>query len=392
MPLPELQSLLRNLAELLIPLFGHRFSHIGSLYSEEGKFKSQVTPPKGSIEEPPNGISTDEDDHGHIPTPKPAELTRVSSIDFAFGSSLPTPTRTPFTAIPTPRHEKTHFSGLALAHALSSRPIATFVRSRSSIPVAPSPQAFHVGPIISWPFFGSNRGDLSHTSFPPEIDRGPWASNAAYLRACANREVLGVARENEGRAKPHRLHLDPDDVLPRGAKRRTKKGEYVWGYGFVRRARLAGYGEDDEESEDGVPGDEESEIPPDDREESDEDSSPGSPTLSVNSDADEDTMYSDYRRFQRSTFLIAELSRREKRVRGEMERWRRCMASLEDVLKEVAEKVLANDSRHKEGVGGTNTVKKDEVFSLDCHDLSLDNVFVDQKDHSKIVRFSYWKI
>jgi hypothetical protein len=28
-----------------------------------------------------------------------------------------------------------------------------------------------------------------------------------------------------------------------------------------------------------------------------------------------------------------------------------------------------------------------EAFGLDCHDLSLENIFVDDNDHSKIVRF-----
>ena len=57
------------------------------------------------------------------------------------------------------------------------------------------------------------------------------------------------------------------------------------------------------------------------------------------------------------------------------------MVTLEGVLKEVAGKVQANHSRHKEGVGGEEA----GLYSLDCHDLSLDNVFVDEKDHSKIV-------
>ncbi|KAL5521525.1 hypothetical protein ACEPAF_2273 [Sanghuangporus sanghuang] len=393
MPLPQLQAILKHLAELLIPLFGHRFSHVGSLYFEEGKYNSTVKPPPLNTETIPDGNVVEDDDHGHVPTPKPSQMTRinsVNSIDYAFGSSLPTPTRTPScdtTGLPTPKHEKPHFSGLSLAHLASSRLVLAVGRHRWSLPAPSLPQSFHVGPIISWPFFGSNRGDLSHTSFPPEIERGPWTSTPPYLRACVNREVLGVARENEGRAKPHRLHLDPDDVLPRGAKKRSKKGEYVWGYGFVKRARLAGFEDEDEEDEEQPGEDDESELPSDDRVESDDDSSSDSPALSIGSDVDEDMMYQDYRRFQRSTFLIAELQRREKRVRGEMERWRRCMIVLEGVLEEVVGKVQANHSRHKEGVGGN----EEGLFSLDCHDLSLDNVFVDEKDNSKITCIIDWE-
>ena len=95
---------------------------------------------------------------------------------------------------------------------------------------------------------------------------------------------------------------------------------------------------------------------------------------SLNSDDDEDTMYRDYRRYQRTTFLVAELSRREKQVRNEMGRWERCMERLEDVLKEV---------KQAASIGVTS--KSKEMFGLDCHDLSLDDVFVDERDPSKIV-------
>ena len=126
-----------------------------------------------------------------------------------------------------------------------------------------------------------------------------------------------------------------------------------------------------------------SEDEPSSDEEEDSDSSDGlSPARSLssasasslNSDDDEDTMYRDYRRFQRTTFLVAELSRREKQVRSEMGRWERCMKRLEKVLEEVKEAA---------SVGVTDKGK--ERFGLDCHDLSLDNVFVDENDPSKIV-------
>ncbi|KAH8115884.1 hypothetical protein DFH11DRAFT_1506822 [Phellopilus nigrolimitatus] len=387
MPLEQLVALLRNLAELLMPLFGHRFSHIGSLYSGEGKFNSEV---KVSTSEEGTDIEIGKEDHEHVLTPTLASVARTSSVDFAFGSSLPTPTRTPSMStigLPTPRPGKTQFSALSMTPTSLSRSatVMNLPHRALSLPSAPA-QRFHVGPIISWPFFGSHRGELSHTSFPPEVERGPWVTGAAYARACANREVLGVARENEGRAKPHRLHLDPDDVVPRGAKGNSKKGEYVWGYGFVRRARLAGYGEGDEDEDDEDVREGGSETPSDDRDDSDEESSSGSPSPSIGSDVDEDVMYRDYRRFQRSTFLVAELSKREKRVRNEMDRWRKCMGALEGVLKEVIEKAKGSD-----GVSSRSEDEGMEMFSLDCHDLSLDNVFVDEKDPSKISCIIDWE-
>ena len=181
---------------------------------------------------------------------------------------------------------------------------------------------FHVGPIISWPFFGSNRGDLVH---PTEIDLGPWPTTHAYLQACVNREVRGVIRENEGKAAPHRIHLDPDEIQS------------------SRHHHLPA-----------VPGDRSDDSDEWDIEESEEEwDGPG------------DTMYRDYRRHQRCTFLVAHLNEREQNVRGEMNRWKQMMERLMALI---------------ESPSG-----RPEQFSFDLHDLSLENIFVDTKDHSKIV-------
>ncbi|TFY76329.1 hypothetical protein EWM64_g7681, partial [Hericium alpestre] len=185
----------------------------------------------------------------------------------------------------------------------------------------PSP-GFEVGPIISWPFFGSNRGDLAH---PTEIDRGPWSTTHAYFEACAAREIAGVQSENAGKTAPHRLHLDPDEILS------------------SRHHHLRA-----------VPGDRSDESDEWDWEDSEgECEGPG------------DTMYRDYRRMQRSTFLVSHLSQREDAVRREMARWIRMMERLAAGLPEL---------------GG-----RSEEFGLDLHDLSLENVFVDPHDTSKIV-------
>lgn len=179
---------------------------------------------------------------------------------------------------------------------------------------------YHVGPIISWPFFGTHRGELEH---PNELNRGPWQTSGSYFASCAEREITGVVRENEGRSAPHRLHLDPDEIMS------------------SRHHRLRA-----------VPGDESDESDEWDLEESEEEwEGPG------------DAMYRDYRRMQRSTFLVAHMSQREERVRKEMARWMTMMDRLV--------KVTLDDTP--------------EQFGLDCHDLSLENIFVDADDNSKIV-------
>jgi hypothetical protein len=158
---------------------------------------------------------------------------------------------------------------------------------------------------------------------PDEINRGPWSTAKDYFASCAEREIKGVIREAEGKAAPHRLHLDPDQI-------QTSRHHHVKA----------------------VPGDQSDDSDEWDLEESEEEwEGPG------------DIMYSDYRRMQRCTFLVAHISRREESVRKEMERWVNMMERL----------VYA--------VGNQGN----EEFGIDCHDLSLDNVFVDADDNSKIV-------
>jgi hypothetical protein len=183
-----------------------------------------------------------------------------------------------------------------------------------------TPSELHVGPIISWPFFGSNRGDDT------EIDRGPWTSTHAYLLSCMEREIKGVIRESEGKAAPHRLHLDPDEI-------HSSRHHHMQA----------------------VPGDQSDDSEEWDLEESEEEwDGPG------------DTMYRDYRRMQRSTFLVAHVVQREHDARQEMERWIRVMERL-----------------------GVGTEQDAESFGLDCHDLNLENIFVDENNHSNIVSFIF---
>ncbi|KAI0305262.1 hypothetical protein B0F90DRAFT_1702927 [Multifurca ochricompacta] len=272
MPHKSLLALLDNLASIIIPLFAHRFSNIGSLYNS----------PLFSPTQPITAWSSS------MPTPTPASV------------SFPTPNPTKL-----------------LPNGFNLHP-----------PPHKASGEFHVGPIVSWPFFGSNRGDLIH---PTEIDLGPWPTARAYLQACVEREIQGVIRENEGKAAPHRLHLDPDEIQS------------------SRHHHLQA-----------VPGDCSDDSDEWDIEESEEEwDGPG------------DLMYSDYRRHQRSTFLVAHLDQREQSVRDEMNRWKRMMEKLIGLIE--------------------NPSGKPEQFGLDPHDLSLENIFVDSKDHSKITCVIDWE-
>ncbi|KZV76710.1 hypothetical protein PENSPDRAFT_646163 [Peniophora sp. CONT] len=277
----QLTGLLDNLASLVIPLFAHRFPSIGSLY-----FGTDAS-------EPP-------------PTPS------------AFAPTIPTPT------IPSTSFRPLTPSSNASSHGTTPRTNSSYFAHTQQQPA----QAFHVGQIISWPFFGSNRGDLRH---PVEIDRGPWTSTEEYFRACARREEQGVLRENEGTAAPHRLHLDPDEI-----------------YSSRHRHTNA------------VPEDKSDDSDEWDRDDSDDDVTdwPG------------DNMYRDYRRAQRTAFLISTLSQREQRLREEMARFIRVMHAL-----------------------GANSDPNGapEEFGIDCHDLSLENIFVDPENPSKITCIIDWE-
>jgi hypothetical protein len=269
-------KLLKNLAAIIIAIFSHRFTEIGSLYFG------------------PNPL-------------------------LALSSAIPTPKALPdlYSAFP-------FSSTLAMSRASNVTPkpstsyLPAFLQSVT--------REYHVGPIVSWPFFGSNRGELSH---PKELNRGPWSTTESYLVSCVEREINGVIWENEGKSAPHRLHLDPDEIIS------------------SRHHRLRA-----------VPGDESDDSDEWDLEESeDEWEGPG------------DVMYRDYRRMQRSTFLVAHMNQREEAVRKEMTRWMNVMDLL---VKEV-----------KKPDGG------DDEFGLDCHDLSLENVFVDEKDNVTIVSYLF---
>lgn len=261
----ELLNLMENLALLILPLFAHRLPQIGSLYLG--------------------------------PDPQPLSVPAQSA------SSVPTPTAT------------SH-----MARTLSMTPLSSLAGQPASVPHS----EFHVGPIISWPFFGSNRGELVH---PTEINRGPWSSTQQYLQACVEREITGVKLENEGKTAPHRLHLDPDEII---SSRHHKVNALT---GDVSDTSDEWDWEESEAEWDG----------------------PGN------------RMYQDYRRMQRTTFLVAHMQQREQKVKEEMSRFVRMMERLGACRHDQTEDALPDE------------------FTLDCHDLNLENVFVDAHDPSRIV-------
>jgi len=92
------------------------------------------------------------------------------------------------------------------------------------------------------------------------------------------------------------------------------------------------------------------------------------PSSSDEEDSDDgEVYYRDYRTRQRTSLLVAHAHARVGVVRQEMERFLKYMRDL-----------------------GCGSLKRDplDAFSFDLHDLSLDNIFVDESDHTTIVSWS----
>ncbi|KAK7019142.1 hypothetical protein R3P38DRAFT_3200449 [Favolaschia claudopus] len=320
----QLLRLLDSFANLVIPLFGHRFSQIGSLYL--GMDPRAPSPPLPS----------------NVPTPT---LTRASTFAMSsLSSALASPT------VITPRGNQSQEAYAAFPFTPTLTPRAPPLSPASAGSPAPDQQQYHVGPIISWPFFGSHRGDLPSSpssASPSYVPRGPFPSTREYFVGCVDREVLAVQRENEGSAAGHRLHLDPAEILS------------------SRHHRVAGV-EGDESDDSDEWGLEESE---------DEWEGPG------------DVMYRDYRRGQRGAFLVAHTQKREDSVRNELARWMRVVARLSDEWCAEGERVGVGGARHRRKDGAED----EEEFALDAHDLSLENVFVDPNDPAVITCVIDWE-
>lgn len=204
-----------------------------------------------------------------------------------------------------------------------------------SIPIPSAP--YSIGPIISWPFFGSSRGLL------PSLNRGPFKTTEDYLEACAQREIADVIRENEGRVKGKRPMRRPSAGSSADG---SEDGDVA-----TLRSHLSSSG-----AALGHDHDEEVDSPL---------ASPTSSASSLEFVDPEDTFYRDYRASQRSTYLVAHTDTRESAVRSEMMVAFGEMGRLLDEWKSVG--------------GGE--------FGVDLHDLSRENVFVDENDHSRVVGF-----
>ena len=251
--LDEQRQLFSNLAQHILTLFSHRFNAVGSLFSS---VNPAIPPsvPQTPLESRPGTPRPGLQPQSSYPFPRPAGPQRADGTD----GGLP--------------------------------------RSRSQSSVTPA-ASFTVGPIVSWPFFGEGRG-------VQDLDRGPWSTLEAYLRACCDREIDAVQKECEGRAASHRPHLPPEE------------------------GHSAPSSSDEEDSDDG------------------------------------EVYYRDYRTRQRTSLLVAHAHARVGVVRQEMERFLKYMRDL-----------------------GCGSLKRDQLdaFSFDLHDLSLDNIFVDESDHTTIV-------
>lgn len=446
LPHKTLTRFLADLARLMIEVFGHRFSRVGSLYCGEDKSPRNTTPQ--TTKQKPNGFRAVASQFPPTPlvlpslvpsTPNAGAKMKMANHLLRMIQPLapPSPT-TPPLPFDTP-------NGLnevirpALATALSAPTLPSTLLSprapQRKVSAQENPSSgsgkqdendsdfkFHIGPIVSWPFFGSSRGSLSHTQ-PQEIDRGPWPSAEAYYNACVDRELRGVERENEGRVRVGKLRMDPDEVVVRKKRTRGKivggsaKGRAAvdvrrpvvstvrtgsrlrneWGFGNVPNARERGTPDGDgsfsparypplsfalststDASSSSATSDNEDSIS--DTDSVDSDSSSSSDSTSVASD--EDAFYRDYRCHQRSTFLVAELQRRKDTVLGEMQRWKGVMQELEGILNVTVAKLVGPDHS---SLNVDDDPSSDGEFALDCHDLSLDNVFVDEKDPGRIV-------
>ncbi|KAF7350304.1 hypothetical protein MVEN_01334500 [Mycena venus] len=331
----QLVRLLDSLARLVVPLFGHRFPQIGSLYL--GPDPSSKTRERGLDSAAPTP-RLPSSSNAPTPTLTRASTLTMSSLSSAF-SSMDTDT-------PRASQAQEKFSGFPFTPILTPRPppAASSLSSRLQQHMEKEEggqreeeEQYHVGPIISWPFFGSFRGDLPST--PP---------STSPLRRI---RVLAVQRENAGSAAGHRLHLDPAEILS------------------SRHHRVAGLEDLGDESDDSDEwGLEESE---------DEWEGPG------------DVMYRDYRRGQRGAFLVAHTQKREEEVRTELGRWMRVVERLEDEWRAEGERTgVGWGVKRKDGHGDR---EGEEEFALDAHDLSLENVFVDPEDPAVITCIIDWE-
>jgi len=375
----ELDALLRNLATLIVSLSTHRFSHVGSLYQKQrspagdGSSRASSSPPF------PPGMRT-------VPVPSPPDQLAAGIASTRSSPSVP---HSPLPSSTSPESPRAPSHGRTLSHtkpqAPQTNPIelpasASGAPRHAPIP-APSPSDvdnidFFIGPIISWPFFGDGRGELDS---PSELDRGPWPSEKAYLEACARREIEAVQREGSGTERGHRPHLPPRDRVrmatvstPGGgmsSRSRSRPGTAVHSVRGGPHAMHIGspsryFPSGSDNASPGLVSGGAGNTPDDDDSDSTESSS-----SSLSSSSSQ--LYYDYRANLRSSLLVAQHTTRLRAVEDDMDRFMRYLNyELGVVQKELGA-----------------AVEQDRGFTLHAHDLSLANIFVDEEEHSKIVRY-----
>ena len=376
----ELDALLRNLATLIVSLSTHRFSHVGSLYQKqrsltgEGSARASSSSPAPPF---PPGMRT-------VPVPPlPMPVSGIGS---------PSVTHPP---LPSPTSSRAPIHGRTLSHTKLHTPAQLQITATSDElhHTAPTPTTeppdvddidFFIGPIVSWPFFGDGRGELDS---PSELDRGPWPSEQAYLEACARREVDAVQREGSGAERGHRPHLPPRDRVrmattvstPGGgmnSRNRSRTGTAVHS---VRGGPHAVHiGPSSQYFTRDVSGSGSGNASPgpgaaNDADDSNSVISTESSSTSSEASSDEEAFYRDYRVNLRSSLLVAQHAARLQAVEDDMNKFMRYMNyEIGIVQKELV-----------------STVEQDGGFTLHAHDLSLANIFVDEEEHSKIVRYNF---
>lgn len=103
----------------------------------------------------------------------------------------------------------------------------------------------------------------------------------------------------------------------------------------------------------------------------DDDDSDSTESSSSSLSSSSSQLYYDYRANLRSSLLVAQHTTRLRAVEDDMDRFMRYLNyELGVVQKELGA-----------------AVEQDRGFTLHAHDLSLANIFVDEEEHSKIVRY-----
>ncbi|KAL5637930.1 hypothetical protein ACGC1H_002261 [Rhizoctonia solani] len=222
----KMQGLLKNLAEMLIPLSTHTFPAIGSLYQQ-----GELCPPREIVRSILRRAKIG-GDPGKIAAGMGYGRNNQRDSGKLTVDTLNVPHLHSRQMRPSPLHE----SAVPPPLPSPSLPMASFTPAAAGPSTSgPKRSDFYVGPMVAWPFFGSGRGELPSVDRPvvplsdsptankapedpptsptvhdpDEIDRGPFPTFDSYTRACVRREVEGVRREQEKTGAAHKPHLLP---------------------------------------------------------------------------------------------------------------------------------------------------------------------------------------